>query len=161
MKYDETLLPRKWSVYAGNRRIVVKKRPFEREEHVYMKIFIWALYLPEYPFLEIERSVDRRYKPDVVSVDEEGKPKFWAEAGHVSTRKLRWLLKRLPDTHLVFAKWAVALEPFISTIETHFHRSGRNGIVDVISFPQECGRRCVNERGIIHISFSDIQWKRI
>ena len=50
---EETILPGKWTVSAKGRRMVVRKRPIERQVHVYMKIFIWALYLDQYPALEI------------------------------------------------------------------------------------------------------------
>jgi hypothetical protein len=49
-----------------------------------MKIFIWALYLPDYPNLLVEVRVGDRDKPDVVSVYEA------AAIGEVNGRFLFW-----------------------------------------------------------------------
>ena len=79
--YGERHLRRKLTVRAEGRQIVLVKKPVERLEHVLMKAFLWALYLPQYDDLAVEIPVGDRYKPDVVSLDAFGQPRFWGEAG--------------------------------------------------------------------------------
>lgn len=56
---------------------MVVKRKHERIEHVWMKAFLWALYLPQYPTLSVELEIGETYKPDVVAMDRErGRPEF-------------------------------------------------------------------------------------
>lgn len=82
---------RKSTFLTHRRQIVFIKNPFESEIHVLTKAFIWALYLPDYPFLSVEIKARNRYKPDVVQFDDEEEPVFWGEAGQVSLRKIRTL----------------------------------------------------------------------
>lgn len=84
---DELRLRRKWTLRAHGRQVVFVKKPVESTEHVVMKALIWALYLPQYPDLIVEIPVGDKYKPDVVSLDAQGEPVFWGEAGDVSTAR--------------------------------------------------------------------------
>ena len=86
-------LRRKWTLRAHGEQVVFVKRANERGEHV-MKGFLWAVYLPAYSDLVVEVPVHDRYKPDVVSLDPYGKPRFWGEAGHVSPDKIHSLVRR-------------------------------------------------------------------
>ncbi|NJL92939.1 MAG: hypothetical protein HC915_04070, partial [Anaerolineae bacterium] len=93
---DETTLRRKWTFRMAGKPVVFVKGPQEKPEHVYLKAFLLGLYLPQYPGLRVEVKIADRYKPDLVAVDEDKRPLFWAEAGQVGAEKLRKLVKRYP-----------------------------------------------------------------
>ena len=67
-------LRRKWTLRAHGNQVVLVKKPGESGEHVIMKALLWALYLPLYPDLTVEVPVGDRYKPDLVSLDAQGRP---------------------------------------------------------------------------------------
>ena len=113
---SELFLRRKWTLRAHSRQVVFVKKSNERAEHVLMKAFLWALYLPMYPDLSVEVRVGDRYKPDVVALDEGGHPIFWAEAGQVGLDKIRSLLRRYRNTHFAIAKWATRLDPYVELV---------------------------------------------
>ena len=117
---SELLLRRKWTFRAHGKQVVFVKRSVETVEHVLMKAFLWALYLPEYPNLSVEIRVGDRYKPLVVAMTDspyEGrKPLFWGEAGQAGEEKIRALVKRYRSTHLAVAKWDTALHPFVKLV---------------------------------------------
>ena len=71
----DLLLRRKWTLRAGDRQVVLIKKPYESTEHVVMKALLWALYLPDYPDLTVEVGVGDRYKPDVVALDSHPPPR--------------------------------------------------------------------------------------
>lgn len=62
---SELMLRRKWTLRAHGEQVVFVKKRNERAEHVLMKSFLWALYLPDYPDLTVEISIGDRYKPAV------------------------------------------------------------------------------------------------
>ena len=98
-------LRRKLTLRAHGEQVVFVKRKQERIEHVWMKAFLWALYLPEYPDLTVEVGIGDKYKPDVVEMDpRRGRPRFWGEAGHVGEDKIEALTSRYPATHFAIAK---------------------------------------------------------
>ncbi|MDP9369962.1 MAG: hypothetical protein M3Q03_17100 [Chloroflexota bacterium] len=99
-----------------------------------LKALIFARYADRYPSLAVEVSIGHRYKPDLVALDEEGRPLFWAECGHTGRDKIARLLRRLPKTHLVFAKLATRLQPFEQIIRQAWPSSGRSGLVELLSF---------------------------
>jgi hypothetical protein len=81
----------------AGRRVRLWQRTGEGYGHVLLKALGYALFVEEYPRLEIELRVGLRYKPDLVAragADEAG-PRFpfWGECGMVSMRKVAWLLK--------------------------------------------------------------------
>ena len=92
-------LRRKYALKAHGRTVVLTKMAYEKHSHVMMKAFLWALYLPEYPDMLLERFVDDRYKPDVVVVDDLGTSRFWGEAGRPGLNKIRSLIIRYRTTH--------------------------------------------------------------
>ncbi len=149
-------LRRKWTFRAHGRQMVFIKKPFESEIHVLTKAFIWALYLPDYPFLSVEIKARNRYKPDVVQFDDEKEPVFWGEAGQVRLRKIRTLLRRYRSTHLVFAKWQINLEPFRRILEKETAGRRRSAPVDLISIPEDGDERFIRRDGTIRISFKNV-----
>jgi hypothetical protein len=77
----------------AGRRVRLWKRLGESYEHVLMKALAYAMFVPLYPGLEIERRVGLRYKPDLVAQGSDGRFLFWGECGANSVRKTAWLLK--------------------------------------------------------------------
>ncbi len=80
------------------------QRVGESYGHVLMKALGYALFVPEYPALEIEVKVGLRYKPDLVARNDGGEFKFWGEAGANSLRKTAWLLKHARVERLALFK---------------------------------------------------------
>jgi hypothetical protein len=153
-------LSRKWTLRAHGRQVVVIKKARERATHVLIKAFIWALYLPEFPDLKIEVGIGGRYTPDVVQLDQRGRPVFWGEAERVSLKKTRALVARFPSTHLVFGKWAAPLAPLAKTLGAAVAKSRRKAPVDLIRFPAESAARFMDGDGRITIDFADLEWRR-
>lgn len=63
---------------ADHRRIRLWQRLGESYEHVLMKALGYAMYVGEFPQLEIETKVSLRYKPDLVALGANGIFRFWA-----------------------------------------------------------------------------------
>lgn len=156
----ELHLRRKWTLRAHGRQIVLVKRPNESAEHVLMKAFLWALYLPEYPEASIEIDVGDRYRPDVIAWDLQRQPTFWAEAGMVSPQKIRSLARRYPDVHFAFAKWGRKLEQQAAMIQKALGDIRRRAPCDVISFPCDSAERFIRD-GQIEIQHADLEWRRL
>ena len=149
-------LRRKWTMRAHDKQVVFIKKPYESDIHVLTKAFIWALFLPDYPNLAVEIKAGGRYKPDVVQFGENGEPVFWGEAGQVSLKKMQDLISRYRNTHLVFAKWHMKLEPFQRILEKETASIRRSAPIDLISFPTDSDRRFIRQDGTIRINFKDV-----
>ena len=80
------------------------KRVGESYEHVLMKALGYALFLPAYPKLEVERAIGSRYKPDLVALNSGGGVDFWGECGDVGLRKIGWLAKHSGARRIAFFK---------------------------------------------------------
>ena len=105
---DDLQLRRKWTFRLPgevHRQLVFSKKAWESNEHVFLKAFLWALYVDEYPDLLIERSIGDRYKPDVFAADAAGQPAFWGEARQTRAAEVESILKRFGGLHCVIAKW--------------------------------------------------------
>jgi hypothetical protein len=137
----------KWTFQAHGRRLVFAKKAEESEAHVLMKAFLWALFLPDYPNVQVEVPVGDRYKPDLVALDSDGNPAFWAEAGYVGERKLRRLV-RVRGLHLALGKWNARLDPFARMIETALKGVRRRAPVELIGFPADAADRFIRGREI-------------
>jgi len=155
-------LRRKLTLRAHGEQVVFVKTKQERIEHVWMKAFLWALYLPTYPDLTVEVRVGDKYKPDVVQMDaRRGRPVFWGEAGQVGPDKIASLVRRYPDTHFAMAKWDTRLDPFIEIVEEAVADVDRTAPFDLLRLPDGAGERRIDDRGRISIEFSDVTWTRI
>ncbi|HEU4595927.1 MAG TPA: hypothetical protein VFS10_12360 [Pyrinomonadaceae bacterium] len=79
----------------AGRRVRLWQRAGESYRHVLLKALGYALFVGEYPRLEIELRVGLRYKPDLVARNDGAGARFpfWGECGMVSMRKVAWLLK--------------------------------------------------------------------
>lgn len=157
----ELFLRRKWTLRAHGRQIVFVKKPNERTEHVVMKAFLWALYLPEYTEVSVELEIGDRYKPDVISFGPDGRPAFWGEAGEVSAAKIRSLGRRYRETHFAIGKWDVSLDQHRAIVDKALDGLTRTGPFDLIAFPADSIERFVTDEGEIRISHADVAWQRI
>ncbi len=110
-------MPRKLTIRVNGRKQVFARGAGEGDRHILLKALVFALYLPQYPDLGVERSIGNRYKPDLIALASDNTPIFWAECGEIGTEKLTRLVRRFPDTHLVIAKMAVDLAPWQAIIE--------------------------------------------
>lgn len=158
---SELALRRKWTLRAHEEQVVFVKKVNERAEHVVMKALLWALYLPTYPDLAVEIPVGDRYKPDVVSLDARGQPRFWGEAGRVSKDKAHALARRYRATHFAIAKWATRLDPWIEIVEDAIAGLERTAPIDLLNIPSDSASRFIDDRGVIHLTHQDLTWVRI
>ncbi len=158
---DELDLRRKWTLKAHGQQVVVVKGSNERTTHVLMKAFLWALYLPTYPRLVIERKIGDRYKPDVVMLDETDAPIFWGESGQVNLNKIRSLAKRFKQTHLVIAKWTTNLRPHQLVISKALEGIRRSGPVDLIGFAGDSAEKFIDPQGNVALSLEDVVFQRL
>jgi hypothetical protein len=157
----DLFLRRKWTLRAHGKQVVFVKRANERAEHVLMKAFLWAFYLPAYPDLGVEVSVPDRFKPDLVSLDPHGKPRFWGEAGHVSPDKIHSLVRRYRETHFALGKWDTPLDPFIDIVQHTLGEFKRSGPFDLLRFPADSAERLIGDRGEISVTHADLDWVRL
>ncbi|HZI18055.1 MAG TPA: hypothetical protein VEY09_05610 [Pyrinomonadaceae bacterium] len=104
----------------AGRRVRLWQRTGEGYGHVLLKALGYAMFVGEYPNLEIERRVGLRYKPDLVALAGGGGPAaavpgarflFWGECGLVTMRKVAWLLKHGDIERLALFKLGAAAEP--------------------------------------------------
>lgn len=157
----EYLQRRHWKLSAHGQQIHLVNGGREREVHILMKAFLWALYLPQYPDLQIERRVDDRYKPDVVSMDEAaGKPRFWAEAGRVSPDKVAALVKRYRYTHFVIAKWSPNITVPARMVADALQGVKRDAPFDVIGFADDHIEQFLDSDGNLSPRFEAVNWRR-
>ena len=155
-------LRRKLTLRAHGEQIVLVKRKQERIEHVWMKAFLWALHLPEYPDLDVEVDVDDKYKPDVVAMDRRrGRPAFWGEAGAVGPDKIEHLVTAYPDTHLAFSKWNRSLDAVRDPVDRAAQTADRTAPIDLLRFPPDSAEQFVDAKGRIAVSRNDLTWVRV
>ncbi len=157
---QELWLQRKWTFRAHGRQVVFVKKPQESTEHVLLKAFLWALYLPAYPNLSVEVAIGDRYKPDVIALAPGGEVRFWGEAGHVSPEKLRALAKRYRSTHFALARWDARLESVAGWVAEALHGVERFAPFDLLCFPADSAERFIVER-TLRVSFDAIEWQRL
>lgn len=122
----------------AGRRVHLWQRVGETYGHVLMKALGFAMFVGEYPALEIERRVGLRYKPDLVVRDGEGRSfPFWGECGMVSMRKVAWLLKHGGAGRLVLFKIdvnAAALSNELrDAVDVRYRPHGRLAIVNFVA----------------------------
>lgn len=90
--------------YLAGNRVRLWQRPGESHEHILMKALGYAMFIGEYPNLEIEVKVGLRYKPDLIAIKSGGDFEFWGECGANSIRKTHWILKHTRTEKLVLFK---------------------------------------------------------
>jgi hypothetical protein len=126
----------------AGRRVRLWQRRGEGYGHVLMKALGYAMFVGEYPNLEIELPVGLRYKPDLVSLNEGegGRPRvgarfrLWGECGMVSMRKVAWLLKHGDAERLVLFKIGSGVKAYTrelrDSVEPRYRGRGRLTLVN-------------------------------
>ena len=102
---------------AGRRARLWQNRG-ESYEHVLMKALGFAMYVHEYPNLEIERNVGLRYKPDLIATSETGGFDFWGECGLNSIRKTNWVLRHANTRRMVLFKLGGPVDQLAAQLRT-------------------------------------------
>lgn len=111
------------------------QRTGESYEHILMKALGYAMFVGEYPNLEIEMRVGLRYKPDLIALDEENNFSFWGECGQNSIRKTHWILKHTRTKEMVLFKISANIEQLIKQIRQEIPEKYRpNGRLRLINF---------------------------
>ena len=108
-------------------RIRLWQRAGESFEHILMKALGYAMFISEYPHLEIETKVGLRYKPDLIARNGNGEFDFWGEAGQNSIRKTHWILKHTRTDKLVLFKIACNAEQLIKQLREEIPAKYRAG----------------------------------
>ena len=152
----ELRLPRKLTVRAQRRKLVLLKRAGESERHVLLKALVFGLYAASYPELAVETAIGKRYKPDLVALDAYGQPIFWAECGEIGRAKIVHLVRAYPNTHLVIAKQTSSLDPYLAIARTARPIKERTAPVEFLNFPADA-HRFLRSDGEIVVSFADCE----
>ncbi|MCY7375053.1 MAG: hypothetical protein LH472_03680 [Pyrinomonadaceae bacterium] len=111
------------------------QRAGESYGHILMKALGYAMFVSEYPALEIEVKVGLRYKPDLVARNDDGDFLFWGEAGANSLRKTAWLLKHTRTEKLALFKIGQNANQLVEQLRTEIPAKYRpNGRLILINF---------------------------
>jgi hypothetical protein len=153
---DDFELAGKLRLNAHGQTLVLKKRSGEKSSHVMMKGLLWALYLPQFPSLKVEVPIGTRYKPDLVAVDERGRPLFWAEAGAVGKAKIETLCRKYRDAHLVFAKWGQPHHATTDMFAQIVTSAKRRAPVELLYFPEDSLERWVDQHGVVRLERGEL-----
>jgi hypothetical protein len=115
----------------AGRRVRLWQRAGESYGHVLLKALGYAMFVGEYPQLEIELRVGLRYKPDLVARSDGAGARFpfWGECGMVSMRKVAWLLKHGGVGRLALFKIDCGVGAFVrelrEAVEPRYREGGR------------------------------------
>ncbi len=100
-----------------------------------MKALGYAMFVEEYPNMQIEFKLKGRYKPDLVAFDESGDLKFWGECGQNSIRKTYWILKHTRVEKLVLFKIGMnAIESLLKQMKQEIPEKYRQQRLLLINF---------------------------
>lgn len=100
----------------AGRRMRLWQRQGESDEHVLMKALGFAMFVEQFPTLEIEVKIGLRYKPDLIARNAAGEFLFWGECGSNSLRKTNWILKHARAERLVLFKINQNVEPLVKQL---------------------------------------------
>ena len=121
----------------AGKRMRLWQRQGESYEHILMKALGFAMFVEEYPTLEIEVKVGLRYKPDLIARSGNGDFLFWGECGSNSLRKTNWLLKHTRTEKLVLFKIGQNPEQLIKQlheeIPAKYRPVGRLSLVNFVT----------------------------
>jgi hypothetical protein len=142
----------------AGRRVRLWQRAGESYDHVLMKALGYAMFVEEFPTLEIERRVGLRYKPDLVARGGDNgfeyRFSFWGECGQNSVRKTNWLLKHAGVARLVLFKIMANPSALVSelraAVDARYRELGR---LIVINFMGDIAER-TSERRIVRVADS-------
>ncbi len=113
---SEIHLSKTYHFRIAGKRVTLYKKDGESYEHVLMKALGYGMFQPQFPHLEIERRIGLRYKPDLIALDDLGKPQFWGECGQVGLRKIAWIAKHSGTQQLVIFKFDIIPNHFIAQL---------------------------------------------
>lgn len=135
----------------AGRRVRLWQRVGESYEHVLMKALGYAMFVGEFPDLEIERPVGLRYRPDLIALsDGRGggvRFPFWGECGMVSVRKVGWLLKHGDIGRLALFKIISGTTAFVNELRASMDERYRpEGRVVLINFAADIAERTARRR---------------
>ena len=120
----------------AGQRVRLWQRTGESYGHVLMKALGFAMFVGEFPDLEIEKKVGLRYKPDLVAQNASGEFVFWGECGSNSIRKTAWLLKHARVERLVLFKIGQNVgqltEQLRAEIPARYRPSGRLSLINFV-----------------------------
>ena len=153
---------------GGGQKLVLVKKRGESIEHVLMKAALWALYLPDYPEMQVEVPIGDAFKPDLVQLAPppgglaygDPEPVFWGEAGKVSRQKWASLLRRFPETHVALARWNERLGPHEALVRKALGGRPRRAPLDLVSLPPDAAR-FVAPDGTVGITWGDVERVRL
>ena len=121
----------------ANRRVRLWQRTGESYEHVLMKALGYAMFVGEYPHLQIETKIGLRYKPDLIAggAAADGEFSFWGECGQNSIRKTLWILKHTRTERLVLFKIGINTEQLTKQLREEIPAKYRaDGKLTLINF---------------------------
>jgi hypothetical protein len=139
------------------------QRRGETYEHVLLKALGFAMYVGEYPRLEIELSVGLRYKPDLVALNDDGARRagarflFWGECGLVTMRKVAWLLKHGDAGRVVLFKLDCGVGPLVRELrDAVAPRYREGGRLQLVNFAADVTERAASR----HVGRVPESWYR-
>jgi hypothetical protein len=133
----------------AGRGVRLWQRPGETYRHVLLKALGYAMFVGEYPSLEIEVAVGLRYKPDLVAANDGAGARFsfWGECGLVSMRKVAWLLKHGGTERLALFKHDCGVPAYLrelrASVEPRYREGGR---LLLINFAADVGEHAADRR---------------
>ncbi len=121
----------------AGQRMRLWQRAGESYEHVLMKALGFAMFVGEYPNLEIEQRVGLRYKPDLIVQTGTRDFEFWGECGANALRKTVWILKHTRTKTLVLFKISVnhaqLIEQLRKEIPAKYRSKNRLRLINFVS----------------------------
>ena len=124
----------------AGRRVRLWQRTGESYEHVLMKALGYAMFVGEFPAMEIEQRVGLRYKPDLVARGDGAEFAlpfaFWGECGQTAVRKTAWLLKHAGVARLVLFKInssSALLKELRAVIDERYRAPERLVVINFVS----------------------------
>jgi hypothetical protein len=139
----------------AGRRVRLWQRQGESYAHVLMKALGYAMFVGEYPGLEIESRVGLRYKPDLVARGPDGvaqtgdgaRFRFWGECGMVTMRKVAWLLKHGGTERLALFKMDCSVPALVRELREAVAERYRKGErLVLINFVGDVSERAATRR---------------
>ena len=120
----------------AGRKVRLWQRVGESYGHILMKALGYAMFVGEYPTLEIEVKTGLRYKPDLVARNDGGEFIFWGEAGANSLRKTAWILKHTGVEKLALFKIGQNVKQLVEQLRTEipvkYRRQGRLVLINFV-----------------------------
>jgi len=122
----------------AGKRMRLWQRSGESYGHILMKALSYAMFVGDYPNLEIETKVGLRYKPDLIAINPHGDFALWGECGQNSIRKTHWILKHTRTEKMVLFKISASVGQLIKQIREEIpakYRAG--GKLTLVNFVNE------------------------